>query len=542
MKKLNRGWVKNAVIAFLAVMLALTFFSNTIMNLSLPEVETTRLQSGSIVDAIRERGRAEASASYSIEVEQPRRILAVLVRDGDEVQQGDRLFELEEGEDELRSQLEELRRRYQAALLDLANADFALQNETIRQLREDLQRAVNDRAALGTAPTTLAVAQARVNETTATFNTENGRLDALEAELDFVDGLDSRSARIGSYVIAFERALADFILEMGMSYDLYIEEYPDSDAPAVLAVQGAELDMQTAAAAARAVLVGEINSQAAIVRTAATARADAQNVYNRVEAIDGADERVRVAQRALNAALISLSQDQQQESTADARRRLELAAMEEDIADLEERIRLREGDTEDGRTVITARYDGVISGLTAVAGQNAEPGIPLARIEVAQLGYLAEISVDARQVQQVRPGTPVDVSGTNWFAHITGSVTGIRPDPADPSNRRIITIELLGDVTVGEELSLSVQLSSAQFDNIVPRSAIGQDAQGAHVYVLQERTSPLGTRYIAVRQSVSILAQDENRAAVSGLDWGAAVITRSSAPISDRDIVRLAQN
>ena len=31
-KKLNRDWVKNAAIIFLAVLLVLTFFSNTILN------------------------------------------------------------------------------------------------------------------------------------------------------------------------------------------------------------------------------------------------------------------------------------------------------------------------------------------------------------------------------------------------------------------------------------------------------------------------------------------------------------------------------
>ena len=36
----NREWVKNAAIVFLAVLLVLTFFSNTIMNRSLPEVAT----------------------------------------------------------------------------------------------------------------------------------------------------------------------------------------------------------------------------------------------------------------------------------------------------------------------------------------------------------------------------------------------------------------------------------------------------------------------------------------------------------------------
>ena len=33
-KKFKRGWVKNVAIIFLAVLLVLTFFSNTIMNRS----------------------------------------------------------------------------------------------------------------------------------------------------------------------------------------------------------------------------------------------------------------------------------------------------------------------------------------------------------------------------------------------------------------------------------------------------------------------------------------------------------------------------
>ena len=36
----KRGWVKNAAIIFLSILLVLTFFSQTILNRSLPEVST----------------------------------------------------------------------------------------------------------------------------------------------------------------------------------------------------------------------------------------------------------------------------------------------------------------------------------------------------------------------------------------------------------------------------------------------------------------------------------------------------------------------
>ena len=44
----KREWVKTVAIIFLAVMLVLTFFSNTIMNHSLPEVATANVTSGTI--------------------------------------------------------------------------------------------------------------------------------------------------------------------------------------------------------------------------------------------------------------------------------------------------------------------------------------------------------------------------------------------------------------------------------------------------------------------------------------------------------------
>ena len=60
----NRGWVKNAAIIFLAIMLVLTFFSNTFMNHSLAEVATQSVTSGSITAKVRGTGIAKRSPEY----------------------------------------------------------------------------------------------------------------------------------------------------------------------------------------------------------------------------------------------------------------------------------------------------------------------------------------------------------------------------------------------------------------------------------------------------------------------------------------------
>ena len=44
----KREWVKTAAIIFLAILLVLTFFSNTIMNATLPEVAAQQIEGGTI--------------------------------------------------------------------------------------------------------------------------------------------------------------------------------------------------------------------------------------------------------------------------------------------------------------------------------------------------------------------------------------------------------------------------------------------------------------------------------------------------------------
>ena len=99
-KPKNREWVKNAAIIFLAVLLVLTFFSNTIMNRSLPEVATQEVTDGSIVARVRGTGTVTANSNSQVKMEKTRVIRSVLVKVGQEVQAGDVLFTLGEGSSE----------------------------------------------------------------------------------------------------------------------------------------------------------------------------------------------------------------------------------------------------------------------------------------------------------------------------------------------------------------------------------------------------------------------------------------------------------
>ena len=92
MKVKNRAWVKNAVIVFLVILLILTFFSNTIMNRSLAEVATQSITSGSITARVRGSGTVTATGGYEVKATQTREIRSVMVKVGQQVNQGDVLF------------------------------------------------------------------------------------------------------------------------------------------------------------------------------------------------------------------------------------------------------------------------------------------------------------------------------------------------------------------------------------------------------------------------------------------------------------------
>ncbi|MBE6935696.1 MAG: HlyD family efflux transporter periplasmic adaptor subunit [Ruminococcaceae bacterium] len=144
----RRGWIKNAVIVFLAIMLVLTFFSNTIMNRSLPEVATQYVQSGSISAKIRGSGTVTANSAYEVKLKENRVIKTVAVRRGDEVNVGDVLFLLEEGDStqlqELKDTLEQAQYDYRLLLLS-SPYNSSSYSRDIERLKEDIEEAIEKR-------------------------------------------------------------------------------------------------------------------------------------------------------------------------------------------------------------------------------------------------------------------------------------------------------------------------------------------------------------------------------------------------------------
>lgn len=144
----NRGWVKNVAIIFLAVMLVLTFFSNTIMNRSLPEVTGQSVQPGSITTQVRGDGRIEAAETYEVKSADSRKVQSVPVSVGQEVKVGDTLVVLAAGDSEelknAQDALEAAQLAYQQALINFGANDSG-DSTTVARAKEELRKAIAER-------------------------------------------------------------------------------------------------------------------------------------------------------------------------------------------------------------------------------------------------------------------------------------------------------------------------------------------------------------------------------------------------------------
>ncbi len=113
--------IKNIAIVFLAVLLVLTFFSNTFMNYTLPQVSAVYVNQGTISEQIRGSGTVEAAESYEVKFDQTRTVKSVAVKTGQTINAGDTLFELEDSDsDELtqaQKDLEDKELDYKKAVL-----------------------------------------------------------------------------------------------------------------------------------------------------------------------------------------------------------------------------------------------------------------------------------------------------------------------------------------------------------------------------------------------------------------------------------------
>lgn len=193
-------------------------------------------------------------------------------------------------------------------------------------------------------------------------------------------------------------------------------------------------------------------------------------------------------------------------------------------------------------TQVTANVSGRITAINVSAGKETTVGTAMAVIDVVDRGYVIKIPVTNEQSRQVKVGDTANVTNYYWGNDVEATLESIVSDPSNPGQGKLLVFRVTGEIDAGTNITLSIGQRSANYDAIVPKSALREDTNGYFVLVITVKSSPLSNRYVATRVDVQVLAEDDTSAAVSGVSSGDFVITTSSKPVEAGAQVRMVEN
>lgn len=189
---------------------------------------------------------------------------------------------------------------------------------------------------------------------------------------------------------------------------------------------------------------------------------------------------------------------------------------------------------------VKSSVSGTIASINASAGKSiGGEEQPLATINVTDRGFTVKIDVTNDQAKKVKTGDTAELVNF-WGGDAVATLDQITSSKT--AGNRTLVFTLTGDIQAGQNVTLSIGQKSANYDALIPLSGLREDSNGKFVYVLESKSSPLGSRYIATRVTVQELARDDKSAAVSGISSGDFIITTSNKPVEAGKQVRLADN
>ena len=189
---------------------------------------------------------------------------------------------------------------------------------------------------------------------------------------------------------------------------------------------------------------------------------------------------------------------------------------------------------------VKSSVSGTIASINASAGKSiGGEEQPLATINVTERGFTVKIDVTNDQAKKVKTGDTAELVNF-WGGDAVATLDQITS--SQTAGNRTLVFTLTGDIQAGQNVTLSIGQKSANYDALIPLSGLREDSNGKFVYVLESKSSPLGSRYIATRVTVQELARDDKSAAVSGISSGDFIITTSNKPVEAGKQVRLADN
>ena len=551
-KKSRKEWVKTAAIVFLSVMLVLTFFSNSIMNYSLPEAATQYIEPGSITAQIRGNGTVESGDPYKVKISGIRKVESIDVYVGDVVDKGTVLMHLSyEDSDALKvakAELEAAELNYEMALLTgevdagiMKSAGSTLSTEAYKNQIISLKNEI------ALAEKEVKAAQVKVDEltrwgdalstqisitptNTADVSKETKALEEIKDKLEntkiekrkLENKRDALERKIGDPSVSGNEAEVTVLLSQKADIERQINEKETECDSLEIEVDTAEKILNDKFASG--------DTSGTIANLTSQKNSNDSNLFHAKNELIDKEKILAEKEEALNDYV---------KNTSDA---LNLSSKYQVVVDARKKVADMEEEMAGGD--VTAPIAGTITAINVTSGLDTPEDGVVVTMQPEGEGYTMSISVTNEQARKVTVGEQASLVNAWRYDDLKVTLTKIMPDKTDPSQKKLLVFDVAGDnVIAGQSLNISIGQKSANYDMIVPNSAIREDNNGKFILIVESKNSPLGNRYIATRVDVEVIASDDTKSAITGAVYGYEfVITTSTKPIQAGQYVRLSDN
>lgn len=562
---------------FLIIMVALTGLSRSADAITTPQVIAERPKGGRIDQKVEVSGNLRARDEESMEVGEGLLVKNVFVEEGERVQKGDVLLELDAKEikEKLETAEDDLK-KLQLRLEQLGlNKDFTANHSPMETAKKTLTELEKDKIELvkkediqvERAKEKVREAEEDLKEAEANFATfqeeslEEQLIEAKEAEKEAQKYLNNQKyekdkalkraqqtvdeAKENLWLLGGGEATAALqALERAeMEYEITKSDWERT-------LKAAEESLQKAKEKMQKLENGEIDDelfrqQEEKVKVARNQVKEQERlledtIVSREDAIADLDRKIEDAKKDLVKAEseeenleLNKEQDLRKESIEKELIQLDIEAKKREIA------RLQKATEEGGQ--LKAPSAGIIGEVKVKKGDTTTQGDLLVFVRDTS-EYILEAHLSKEEAEYIQIGDKVQVTLEGEKTPLENTVVeNIVPVQGDTAGKKKVSISV-SKGEPGMSATLKVTKESDKYRYILPIEALKEDNGSQYILVAKQQTTTLGEQIIAERVEVMVRDKNQSSVAVEGpLGVEDRVIIRSNKPILAGDRVRLVE-
>lgn len=550
---------------FLAVMLAFTILSRAVSGASMARVETVKISTGTIEHKVVGSGKVEAGKEIAVYTESGQRVKEIFVREGQTVQEGDLLFQVDL--DELEEQIIMARQEIEKTKLQNQDAqssrNLEQQNREIAQSRaaEDYNQAVTQGDAdIAKAKAAWDAAEAALQEFLQNSSQANrGSEINISSNFNKIGNvpLKSQGIEVKNYLkikgIESSNVKAEDGNENHIESDREKENNNIENSTDINNNNDNNKENSTEDNNAKNHIedndvenhienntqsnndsennegnTGETEGNAEWEeQKAALEHAIAEAKANYEAAVSSRTDNIRAAARALEDA-------SRQPATDSTAKQNEITKQQQELT-LNKLLALQQAE---GKIISPVR--GMVTQILITTGDFTSEGTAIRLADISQ-GTRLVASVDKSNEKYISKGSPVNITISGSKDKITNyTVSNIKENEEDKTLLNV-TIDLPeGVLDSGISADIEILQKSKNYSTVLPVQAIHEEQNNYYVFILQEEKGVMGTELVVKRLNVEIQDKNNTDAALGDgiLTGDQEVVSNSSRAISEGNRVR----